>query len=347
MKPRLLIIGTDSMHTVNYYHLVREHFSEIGIITSPGSVRWGDIPVTEINMSLRNPSLIPGTIMRFRKAIRAFRPDIIHIHQAGTHALYATLALQARTPVVVTAWGSDILQVPEKGSLYRTMVRYILRKADYCTADSHYLATVMKDLASPCELKVDTVNFGLPALPQTGPKEKLVYSNRLHKELYRIDAVLKAFKRFLDACQDDSWQLVVAGEGYDTPRLKDLAEALGISTQTRFVGFVDAPTNLSYYASAAVYISVPESDATAISLLEAMAAGCRPIVSDLPSNREWIQHGHNGIVATDLDANMIQQALDLDYTQLMETNLDLIRKKAMRDTNRQRFLDIYQRLLVP
>ncbi|HOI01071.1 MAG TPA: glycosyltransferase, partial [Bacteroidales bacterium] len=81
--------------------------------------------------------------------------------------------------------------------------------------------------------------------------------------------------------------------------------------------------------------------------LEAMAAGCRPIVSDLPSNREWIQHGHNGIVATDLDANMIQQALDLDYTQLMETNLDLIRKKAMRDTNRQRFLDIYQRLLVP
>jgi len=347
MKPRLLLIGTDSMHTVNYYHLVREHFSETGVITSPDSVRWGDIPVTEINMSLKIPTLIPVTFLRFRKAIRAFRPDIIHVHQAGTHALYAILARPARIPVVVTAWGSDILQVPEKGWLYRAMARYILRKTDYCTADSHYLAAVMKELASPCELKVDTVNFGLPALPQTGPKENLVYSNRLHKELYRIDAVLKAFKRFLDDCQDDTWQLVVAGEGYDTPRLKELAKALGISSQTRFVGFVDAPTNLSYYARAAVYISVPESDATAISLLEAMAAGCRPIVSDLPSNREWIQHGHNGIVATDLGANIIQQALDLDYTQLMETNLDLIRKKAMRDTNRQRFLDIYQRLLVP
>lgn len=37
-----------------------------------------------------------------------------------------------------------------------------------------------------------------------------------------------------------------------------------------------------------VFISIPSSDSTSVSLLEAMCCGLFPIVSDLPANREWI-----------------------------------------------------------
>ena len=47
--------------------------------------------------------------------------------------------------------------------------------------------------------------------------------------------------------------------------------------------------------AADVFVSVPSSDGTSVALLQAMAAGCFPIVSDLPSQRELIDHGVNGL----------------------------------------------------
>ena len=48
--------------------------------------------------------------------------------------------------------------------------------------------------------------------------------------------------------------------------------------------------------SGSCYISASLSDGTANSLLEAMAAGLFPIVSDIPANREWIADGENGML---------------------------------------------------
>jgi glycosyltransferase involved in cell wall biosynthesis len=39
---------------------------------------------------------------------------------------------------------------------------------------------------------------------------------------------------------------------------------------------------------AAAYVSTSRSDSTSISLLEAMASGATPVVSDIPGNREWL-----------------------------------------------------------
>jgi glycosyltransferase involved in cell wall biosynthesis len=42
------------------------------------------------------------------------------------------------------------------------------------------------------------------------------------------------------------------------------------------------------YREHEVYVSMSRSDSTSQSLLEAMAAGLLPIVSDIPGNRPWI-----------------------------------------------------------
>src|SRR4029079_13645664 len=42
---------------------------------------------------------------------------------------------------------------------------------------------------------------------------------------------------------------------------------------------------------AEVYVSASRSDSTSQSLLEAMAAGALPVVSDIPGNREWVTDG--------------------------------------------------------
>ena len=90
-------------------------------------------------------------------------------------------------------------------------------------------------------------------------------------------------------------QLLVAGSGRSQPALQKLAQDLGLAENVRFLGFLDQEALRSALASAHVYVSVPRSDATSVATLCAMAVGCFPIVSDLPTQEEWIEDGVNGL----------------------------------------------------
>ena len=46
-----------------------------------------------------------------------------------------------------------------------------------------------------------------------------------------------------------------------------------------------------WFRAADTYISCAQSDGTSVSLLEAMATGLPLIVTDIPSNREWVVEG--------------------------------------------------------
>jgi glycosyltransferase involved in cell wall biosynthesis len=47
-----------------------------------------------------------------------------------------------------------------------------------------------------------------------------------------------------------------------------------------------------------IYVSTSLYDGTSVSLLEAMGSGAFPIVTDIPSNREWISPGQNGFLVS-------------------------------------------------
>jgi glycosyltransferase involved in cell wall biosynthesis len=99
-----------------------------------------------------------------------------------------------------------------------------------------------------------------------------------------------------------------------------------------------------------VYVSVPRSDATAVSTLEAMAVGCFPIVSDLPSQVELVEDGENGFRVPVRDAaalsGRIVEALrrpDL-RRQALEPNRGLVRRRGLLEENMARMEDLYRGL---
>jgi glycosyltransferase involved in cell wall biosynthesis len=94
------------------------------------------------------------------------------------------------------------------------------------------------------------------------------------------------------------------------------------------------------------FISIPGSDATSISLLEAMSAGCIPIVSDLPANREWIINGENGIIVNDLNENFLEKAINLNADNVKRINQDLFLEKASKNINRDKFLQLYKQIMM-
>ena len=192
--------------------------------------------------------------------------------------------------------------------------------------------------------KVCIANFGVAIDEQkTGlERKKIIYSNRMHAPLYQIEKIILESADFLKKNTD--WLLKIAGQGPNTPALEKLAlENLPLGSY-QFVGFLNSEQNKANYQSATIYISIPISDGTSISLLEAMAYGCIPIVSDLPANKEWITHLENGIISDGDVMKDIEIALTLDPMSIEEKNKVIIENRATKETNKRLFSSIYDKL---
>lgn len=80
------------------------------------------------------------------------------------------------------------------------------------------------------------------------------------------------------------------------------------------------------------YVSASRSDGTSISLLEAMAAGKICVVSDFPSNLEWVSDGVNGFLFKNGDPSSLASVLD-DVSQMNVEDLHQIAQNARESVN--------------
>ena len=341
---KLMMIGPASRHLSGYLKLIDGYFDQVAVVTSrsmPELADWADRQLV-VDPSLRSPSDFLKSIGQISRAIEQMRPDVIHVQQAGTITLAVMIAnRKARIPVILTVMGSDVLVVPKQGWLQDKMVRAILRKADFVTCDAEISAQACLSLTGRLN-GVSVVNFGVDDLyDERVEKERLVYSNRLHEPVYRIEQAMKLFSGF--AVSHPEWRMVIAGQGSLTLDLQRKA-ASSPTGKYEFAGWLAPEDNLRYYRRSAIYLSLPESDATSVSLLEAMSAGCIPVVSDLPANREWVQDGVNGIIDGGGGENSLKRAIGLNPLLVARYNRQMLAERASRSRAKQSFIDIYEKI---
>jgi len=338
---KLLIIGSNSVHTFNYIDLISDYFDEILLVTNKHNPESKIKQITaDFHYSFQSFFATPKKI---RKLVEEYKPTHIHVHQANSYAFFTARALGNKKNMVLTAWGSDILLLPKKNIFWHKIVQFSLSKFTFITADSQEVANEITTLTK-VQNPVLVANFGIVIQEVSMEKENFIYSNRLHKPLYRVDKVLQAFHRFLQTKPKDNWILVVGAVGTETEQLKQLSKELGIDDQVNFVGWLDSETNQNWYARARFWISIPESDATSISLLEAMAYGCIPIVSNLPSNKEWITDGENGFIVKNLDEEYIEEMLAIDFEKAIQINKERILRDGTKEANRKKFFNLYDQI---
>lgn len=338
---KLLLVGSSlgSVHLKNYYNLIKDEFDDILIVTE-SEIDYCAHKIADFSIS--KPWKIPSRIRKVKHIIDEFDPDIIHVHQANSVAYITGKANKGKKPLLLTAWGSDVLILPQRGILFKKMVSKSLQMADAITVDADYMASAIRKFEE--NKTIHNVNFGIELDNVTIPeKEKIIYSNRLHQDLYNIDKVIAGFAEFQRSYSD--WKLVVAANGPLTDSLKMLASEVLIDGSYEFVGFVSKEVNIDWYLRSKIWVSVPYSDGTAISLLEAMGYGCIPVVSDLPANKEWVDNMRNGVIINNGVAEGINRAIDLDLQSVQNLNSELVQKRATKKVNRKLFCNIYKDLL--
>jgi glycosyltransferase involved in cell wall biosynthesis len=178
-----------------------------------------------------------------------------------------------------------------------------------------------------------------------GPR---ILSNRKLTPVYGVSTLIDAFPAVREAYHQAT--LTVAGDGELRADLLQRAERSIARRAIVFVGDVDHHRMPALLRDHHIYVSTSLSDTTSVSLLEAMACGLFPIVSDIPANREWIEDGVNGCLVP------IQQPMRLAMTiidvwkdetlrdRAIRANLELVRDKAEWHSNMRGVRELFERL---
>lgn len=263
----------------------------------------------------------------------------LHAHYLSSHGTLAWLAQRLwrlKGRLVGSAWGSDILVAPARSVWMRMLTRRVLRACTLTTSDSQVMAARMHELGAA---EVMVFPFGLEALPPApGAKDaQLFFANRGLEPIYAPQRVLQQFA----AVAGSEGRLVVANDGSLRAALEQLAAAMGLSHRVQFVGRLAADEQAHWYARARWYMSLPLSDSVSVSVLEAMAHGCIPLLSDLPANRELVRHDDNGLIvpAGALLAPLELAALRLRGDAIAMANHAWVREHALFAPCVQRFVN--------
>ena len=333
---KILQVGPKSVHVSSFILALKEREKNIYLLSEEACDFEGVIEEFVISFRQLQPWKVIKNYFKVKKLIQALKPDVIHIHQVNRLAfVVAKIAKSLNIRVVSTAWGSDVLLMPKKNILYKFIVRSTLKNSDAVTADSKDMISAMKSIVN--EEKYLLLQYGIDPI-ESEEKEKIIYSNRLHEPLYRIDQIIAYFAEFSKTNSD--WKLVIAGTGSETRKLNKLAKELDIESKIEFVGWQQKEENRGWYAKSMIYISIPTSDGTSVSLLESMSAECIPVVSDLPVSHEWIRQNENGVIER-IGRNPFVEALKINREQCISINSQIINERATRKASIDQFLKAY------
>ncbi|MGB5342019.1 MAG: glycosyltransferase family 4 protein, partial [Thermoanaerobaculia bacterium] len=127
-----------------------------------------------------------------------------------------------------------------------------------------------------------------------------------------IEGVIRAV-RLLTPKVDISYTVV--GDGDDLPRLKTLADDLGLRSQVHFRGRVDQEDLLSCYAEADLFIlaskaSERDVEGFGIVFIEASASGVPVIASREGGATDAVQEGVNGLIIPDSSPESIARGIE-------------------------------------
>ena len=343
-QPRVTFDGNPSVHFIR--------------ARGPGARRAGARSVAAMSRYPGMVRLVTAARLKaagFYRELKRINPDVVHAHYVSDYGFLA--ALSGRHPMVVTAWGSDLLIDPQLSVITGRLVRWVLSRADLITYNAEQLGQAAQAMGAPPERLVqvvmgvgsemlDALRTHAVAPADRGP---VILSQRsLERSVYNVDVVIKAMPEVLRRMP--AARLVVGSDGALRGQLEDLSRRLDVAGAVEFAGTATWPAGLAErLGRAAVYVSVPSSDGTSVTLLEAMASGAYPIVSDLPSNREWVtREGGTVVPVREVAplADAIVSALE-DPTRRSSTavhNREVINERGLWDVNMKRMESAYRSL---
>ena len=291
-------------------------------------------------------------ILKFKKVkkiIKEIKPQVLHSLYATSYGFVG--ALSGFHPYIVTPLGTDILISPDQSFIYRSILKYVFRKADIVTSMAPHLKLALLKLGTKKEKIVDIL-FGINTSifnknnRVLSDKEFVISSTRNFEPVYNIPHFLKSVAQVKSQIPNLKVNMIGFGSLHDD--LVNLSKDLKIDDIVVFHGKVHQSKVVEVLNQSHVFVTVSLSDGNSMSLIEAMACGAYPVVTDILANKQWITEGLNGYFVKINDVDGLSQALISIYENFntiidnaLKENDRIVTEKGTWDANMAKMEEIY------
>jgi glycosyltransferase involved in cell wall biosynthesis len=243
-----------------------------------------------------------------------------------------------------------------RSPVQRLLARFVLSRADYVTCVSAPLVQAARALGVPAE-RVELAPRGIDIAhfhpgEASSVRPPVVLSLRGIHPVYNPLVIARAIPAVL-AHRPDAYFLICtySVDAALLARFRQIVAQAGSADSVAYIGDLrDDQAIADLCRRAAVAVSVPSSDGTPQSVLEAMACGAVPVLSDLPSLRDWVRPEVEGLFVPVGDAEALAAAiLRLLNDQALRSSaqaaaVQRVRALADRHVRMQRYDHIYREL---
>lgn len=260
------------------------------------------IPVVRVPWSgSRRYPLAPSVLSKLSGA------DLVHVH--GIDFFFDYLAATKpvhRRPLVATTHGGffhTAFAAGPKKLYFATVTRAAAACYRRVIGSSEADTALFSQICSPARLRciengVDVVKFRDAAA--SVPERRMIYFGRFasHKGILYLLALLAALRAGAPGGGLPNWELIVAGGPGDLPAARIAAEAerLGVGGAVRIVDSPDEAALRLLIGECSYFACASEHEGFGLAAVEAMSAGLIPLLSPLPTFRDFVGKAGAGIL---------------------------------------------------
>jgi glycosyltransferase involved in cell wall biosynthesis len=247
---------------------------------------------------VKRPWITSSTVVRLRRAVLAHRTDLVQVHFLGPGAWYAALAGGAPLALWVMGGGDVRGTSWQPASLRERLLSPLaLRRATLVTAWSRNLQAIVRPMVRPgvpCEVVVGGVDTRLfrrspdraewRARLGLEPDDFAVLSCRLLWPRQNALTLVRALPLIREHCPQARLR-IVDYRGGDAPEYLRLVEReierLSLTACVKLVPSLPNDQMPAYLSAADCVASIPDTDGTPMTVMEAFACGTPCVVHDL------------------------------------------------------------------
>ena len=237
------------------------------------------------------PAFLLAQAWAIARALRQFKPDVVHAHWLIPQGLLA--AWIKSVPVIVTSHGADLFGL--QGRLFAALRRWVTGRAAAITVVSAAMRQRLQDevpqaVVAVMPMGVD-VSHGFYPDATVRRAHQLLFVGRLVEKKGLLH-LIEALPTVLAQCPQTTLNLI--GFGPEEAYLRKRVSALGLDQHVAFLGALPQPQLAAHYRQATLFVAPfvqargGDQEGLGLVVAEAMACGCPVLVGDVPGVRDLV-----------------------------------------------------------
>jgi len=252
---------------------------------------------------------------KVKAIIKKFKPDVIHAHYLSSYGLLGILT--RFHPILISAWGIDIIGFPQRSIFHNILTKFICRRADEIMVTSEYMKKWLVKITNRTAI---TIPFGIDTklfLPMKNfsifsGKNIVIGTVKSLREQYGIEYLIRAFSSLKKKHPKLAIKLLIVGSGQLKYKLIEISNSLNIAEHIHFTGYIPHREIHKYHNMIDIFVAVSTMDEETfgVAVLEASACEKPVVVSSVGGLIEIIIDNQTGIIVPPKNSEKTCEAIE-------------------------------------